>query len=346
MTSPLSKAGLPFAAIALAMVCASCTDTPPTAPRTGLQRNLANASTMSASPHSLTWHFVTGIAGGSTSSVWAAASNDIWASGGYRTLVHFDGSTWTQAVLPAAANQYDVWGLGPNDVYTAGQYGYQTGQILHWDGHSWTSMYVTNNELIAIWGTSPGNLYAVGDGRLVHYDGATWTDIPTGLSTAFNVDRLQGIWGDSAANSAPGAQPDVWMVGYHGRIMHYDGTSVSTVVELPSETFSAIDGTGARDIFAVGSSGLIYHYDGRQWSPMQSGTSTPLFGVFAINRHDAYAAGDSGTVLHYNGRGWSPVSSGTFVRLGGVYALSRDQVYIGTIVSNTEGALLMGSAAR
>jgi len=287
----------------------------------------------------LSWQLITGIASGPTSSVWASSPTDVWAAGGYRILVHYDGSTWTQADLPIAANQYAVWGLGPNDVYTTGQYGYQTGQVLHWDGSSWTSMYVTNSELIDIWGSSATNLYVVGDGRLVHYDGTTWTDIPTGLSTAFNVDRLQSIWG--VANSHRGV--NVWMAGYHGRIMHYDGRSVTTELELPTETFSAIRGSGPRDIFAVGSHGLIWHFDGSRWSSMNSGTTASLLGVFALGKSDVYAAGEGGVLLHYDGHTWSSLNSGTTLPLGRIFALSAGNVYVGMQTDEATGQILEGS---
>lgn len=333
----------PVLLAALGAVAIACGDRSPTAPAAGTRPASALASRGIGHRSKLTWQLVSGIGAGQTPSVWAASPTDVWAAGGYRILVHYDGTSWKQATLPYASNQYEVWGLGPNDVYTVGQYGYQTGQVLHWDGTSWTSMFVTNDELFAIWGTAPNNLYVVGDGRLVHYDGTTWTDIPTGLSTAFKVDRLEGVWGDFSTRHGV-ARPDVWMVGFHGRIMHYDGTSVATAVELPSETFHAIHGTSWKDIFAVGSHGMVWHFDGSTWSRMNSGTSAELSGVFAISRHDVWVAGDGGALLHYDGHTWAPVNSGTTVMLGQAFALSRDQLYLGTTISQTEGGILVGSA--
>ena len=333
----------PAVALAIGLAGVSCSDATPTAP-------LANTSTMVLAraraghqENPLSWQLLTGIASGPTSSVWASSPTDIWAAGGYRVLVHYDGSTWTQADLPTAANQYAVWGLGPNDVYTTGQYGYQTGQVLHWDGSSWKSMYVTNSELIDIWGSSPTDLYVVGDGRLVHYDGTTWADIPTGLSTGFNVDRLQSIWGVADTHHGKQRSVDVWMAGYHGRIMHYDGRSVTTDVEIPTETFSAIHGTGPRNIFAVGSHGLIWHFDGSRWSSMNSGTTASLLGVFAIDARDVYAAGEGGVLLHYDGHTWSSLSSGTTLPLGNVFALPAGNVYVGMETNEATGQILEGT---
>jgi hypothetical protein len=38
-------------------------------------------------------------------------------------------------------------------------------------------------------------------------------------------------------------------------------------------------GSSGSDVFAVGSNGTILHYDGSSWSSMTSGTSAWLFGV-------------------------------------------------------------------
>lgn len=333
------------AGLAAVLVLCSCTDAFPTESAAGRAATVPAGINGARRSASLAWQLVTGIGEGATSSVWATSPTDVWASGGYRALEHYDGSTWTPANLPwQAANQYEVLGFGSNDVYTAGQaYGPGEGEVLHWDGSSWSPIYSTNSELIAMWGSSPSNLYVVGDGRLVHFDGSTWTDIPTGLSTGYNVDRIQSIWGTTGTtHHHRGSGIDVWMGAYHGRILHYDGTSVTIAATLPVWAINWINGTGPNDIFAVGSSGGIWHYNGTKWSPMTSGTTEGLGGVVELSPRNVYAAGGGGVLLHYDGHAWSPVSSGTTTPLAEVFALSSSRIYVGTL--DPGGSILVGTA--
>jgi hypothetical protein len=62
-------------------------------------------------------------------------------------------------------------------------------------------------------------------------------------------------------------------------------------------------GSSGSDVFAVGGSGTILHYDGSSWSSMSSGTSNHLGGVWGSSGSDVFAVGEGGTVLHYSGDG-------------------------------------------
>jgi hypothetical protein len=87
--------------------------------------------------------------------------------------------------------------------------------ILHYDGSSWTEMDSgTGDLLVAVWGTSGSNVYAVGKlGTILHYDGTSW-------SQALSKSEwfLARIWGSSAN--------DIYVGGLlSDRFLHYDGSS-------------------------------------------------------------------------------------------------------------------------
>jgi hypothetical protein len=57
--------------------------------------------------------------------VWSRAPNDVWATGIYGRLRHWDGTVWTEAALtvsslPEVAPLYGIWGKGPNDFWVVG----------------------------------------------------------------------------------------------------------------------------------------------------------------------------------------------------------------------------------
>lgn len=65
-----------------------------------------------------------------------------------------------------------------------------------------------------------------------------------------------------------------------------------------------VAGTGPADVFAVGEHGSIFHYDGADWSSMTSGVTSGLFSVWAAAPDDVFAVGEGGVILHHDGASW------------------------------------------
>ena len=65
-------------------------------------------------------------------------------------------------------------------------------------------------------------------------------------------------------------------------------------------TLSAIWGTSSTDVFVVGAYGTILHYDGSTWSTMNSGFTFNLSAVWGSSSTDVFAFGTNG-ILHYDG---------------------------------------------
>ena len=68
-----------------------------------------------------------------TYAVAATAEDDLWVSGEYGRMRHWDGSTWTASALtvtkfPVVSNFYAFWVTGPNDIWAVGE-----GIALHLD---------------------------------------------------------------------------------------------------------------------------------------------------------------------------------------------------------------------
>jgi hypothetical protein len=67
-------------------------------------------------------------------SVWGAPSNggtaskDVWAVGEVGTILHWDGTSWSESPSGTNEDLADVWGSGAHDVWAVGY----SGNILHW----------------------------------------------------------------------------------------------------------------------------------------------------------------------------------------------------------------------
>jgi hypothetical protein len=146
--------------------------------------------------------------------------------------------------------------------------------------------------LAAVSGTSPSNIWAVGNtgqafstgghSLIEHWNGARWRVVPSpspGRGRS-KQNMLEGV----AAVTAN----DAWAVGYYD-----SGNSPAGVTTRA----------------------LIEHWNGARWTQVSCGacsssqTGTPaLFGITAISRSDVWAVGSgvSGPLLvHWNGRRWS-----------------------------------------
>ena len=103
----------------------------------------------------------------------------------------------------------------------------------------------TTNELVAVWGSSSSDVFAVGFGGVIlHYDGNAWS---TMTSDPFKF--YERVWGNSPS--------DVFAVGFDGTIMHYDGNAWSNVASGTSNPLGGIWGSSSSDVFVVGSDGVI-----------------------------------------------------------------------------------------
>lgn len=253
----------------------------------------------------ISWTTITGLPGENIMDVWASSPSNVYASGGYRTLNHFDGTDWSAEAHPSGANRYHLYGISPNEIYSAGQAGYQTGNIMKYDGTLWSTIYSTPlTEIVDVWSDGAGNIFAVGDGRFFKFDGFTWTEVATGLSTGFNVDRIHSVWGTDASN--------VYAVGYNGNFLHWNGSTLS--VSNPFGTgvrLNQIAGGSSDNIWAVGSGGSAFHFDGTSWTQMTTGTSADLFGIFLMTPTELLISGAGGTLLKGYGTSLAQIDSGT-----------------------------------
>jgi hypothetical protein len=55
--------------------------------------------------------------------VWGTASNDVYAVGWNSTILHYDGTGWSQLTSRTDVWLEGVWGTASGDVYAVGRYG-------------------------------------------------------------------------------------------------------------------------------------------------------------------------------------------------------------------------------
>ncbi len=127
--------------------------------------------------------------------VWAAATDDVFVVGDGapdgqpqnqpRTLLHFDGISWSAQSPPppqVSTIAWNVWGTSGSNVFAAGHGCSTCEEVLHYDGTGWTSLPSPDAGLnfivLNFWGPSPRLVWAVGSNGVVGATGRIWRGTP------------------------------------------------------------------------------------------------------------------------------------------------------------------------
>ncbi len=124
----------------------------------------------------------------------------------------------------------------------------------------------------------------------------SWSLEPSGTA-----EQLNDVWGASS--------DDVFAVGNHGVILHYNGSSW-TAMECPvAGSLRALWGRSGRDVYAVGNSGTILHYNGVAWRQMENPETPEQFNaITGWGAGDVFAGGDDGLMQRLRNGEWETIS--------------------------------------
>ncbi|MEW5854938.1 MAG: hypothetical protein AB2A00_39545 [Myxococcota bacterium] len=185
--------------------------------------------------------------------------------------------------------------------------------------------------VLSVWGTGTDTVFAVGgpvgnqaETLAVLFSGGGWKRLHPG-----GQDTYWWVHGTSAS--------DVWMVGEHGRISHWNGNAFSEHTSGVTATLWGVMAFSANDVWAVGGTpgegtnepnDIVLHYDGTNWSPETlpgNPRGSSLFKVWGTSASDLYVVGEHGTIWHRTASGWTlesaqytpPLASGTLFTVHG-----------------------------
>lgn len=190
-------------------------------------------------------------------------------------------------------------------VFMVGTRGLRQHFTIHPENYSFSNSYAILGEqtyensapeldLGAVWGSSPTNVYAVGEfGTVEHFDGTSWTI----LANTPTLEALNAVWGTGS---------HVFAAGDFGTVIHWDGTSWSVMETGTAEHLYGIWGFDASDIYAVGTHFSVFHYDGTAWHRLLGGNTRLLLREVWGAGNRVYVAGEGGQLLYLTVPGYNP----------------------------------------
>jgi photosystem II stability/assembly factor-like uncharacterized protein len=86
------------------------------------------------------------------------------------------------------------------------------------------------------------------------------------------------------------------------------------------------------NVYAVGNGGLVIHYDGTTTTTLDAGTTEDLKDVFFVNENLGWVVGDNGAIFKYDGTDWTDETpAGTIGMFNTIDMLSETMGYVGGV---------------
>lgn len=194
----------------------------------------------------------------------ASLPENLWIAASQTLLVRWTGTMQDNGLDPiwhyVPLGGIDIGGLScsSDDVWAVGLdlSNYGTALMRVRSDESWTKTTglpatAFARPFTSVFAWSETDLWLMDINKIVHgttVTPAAWSTYPVG-SWYYGSPTDWDVWG--------GSPSDVWIVGRHGHIYHYDGTSLtpsitSTNGVLMTKSFHGISGTSADDLWVVG----------------------------------------------------------------------------------------------
>jgi hypothetical protein len=265
------------------------------------------ACTSSSAPE---WQVVARHLPSAVLSVWGTSADDVYLVGGDAgdgrgpAVFHGDGASWTRLDTGQVGNLWWVFGFSSGPVYLGGD----GGMILRYQGGTFTRMTTPGiGTVFGIWGATTDDVWAVGGNEgggggafAWRLQGDTWV-----AATSLPVDPLRdAIWkvyGRSAR--------DAWMVGTNGKVVRWDGTSL-TAATTGGESLFTVHADAERFVTVGGfGTGKILENEGSDWHDASPPGAPPFIGV-CLSSHGDYVVGQEGAVYKRGSSGWTAQNLG------------------------------------
>lgn len=271
------------------------------------------AKTLSTTSHDITWDIDTlGQPGDFLYDVWGLDESNVYAVGfvelqsGNSSIIKWDGIEW-KAFTNVGGVKYGIFGFSEASIFVVGESSNRD-MVAIWNGTQWTeyrSEYFlargdTVYPLYSVWGSSPEDVWAVGDkGTIIHWDGIQWEKVDVGITK-----RITAIWGTS--------KDDIYVVpiseltGITSALYKYNDSMWEKVYNSIGIFSTTLWKTPGGKLL-IGGTALL-EYNGSSLQEIQiPGRTRGIVKIRGSNVNNIFTAGDFGEITHFNGLNWKDI---------------------------------------
>jgi len=258
--------------------------------------------------------------------VYGRAADDIWAVGDRTTILHYDGTEWTEVHSGEGLTLHAVWApegtTGPDDVLAAGT----KGRIMRYKDGGFQPQQIAAGSVTLYGVTGAGEArFAVGTEATITMRAnanANWQ------GQASNDTQDRDLFGIVAASD-----DNVVAVGAAGAIIRFDGDKWN-VEPSQSPTFGTADyrsityaGAGQSAWLVVAATGGGVSYDSQEeaWVDMATRPESELRHIAGSDQ--LWAAGRTGLLMTETASGWTAVKSGLELDLNDIEVATDGTVW-------------------
>ncbi|MEI6127715.1 MAG: PKD domain-containing protein, partial [Pseudomonadota bacterium] len=192
---------------------------------------------------------------------------------------------------------------------------------------------VSTETLFAVWGSSPSDVYAVGNsGTVLHYNGTAWS-----AETSNTTAQLLSIWGLNSTNIYAVGKEDP--VAGTATLLHKTSTGTTWGKEPLKDykTDASYDydiytvwGYAANKVYVGDMYGEFFLFDGNGWSKIEPGPgvgSIPITGIWAANSTNLFVTASTG-IARFNGTEWAHDDAGNTGSVNEIWGTGIDNIYL------------------
>jgi hypothetical protein len=230
---------------------------------------------------------------------------DVWAVGGRPgagAAARYDGSGWTDVLFPGEIPLLNAVHSFPDGTTLVAGDG---GTILRWEGDAWSQASTpTGEDLRAIWGTTPDDVWAVGgsadnegEAVIVRYRNGQWESVDWPRSTYPDVQAFHAVWGTGP--------DDVLIGGQEGALLAWNGEALESQMVDTERDLRGLGGHGPGRVVGVGgtSEGVVVWRTENGWQSTRLDGYPGVNDVWMADSHQGWIVGRQGLVgrLQFDG---------------------------------------------
>jgi len=228
--------------------------------------------------------------------VWPIGPDDVWGAGDAGLLAHWDGTSWTHYGRLPSAKIVGMHEGAADDILLVHADSNGSG-YTRWDGQRWrTYPEFSPDETLAVHGSAGNNVWAVGGfGQLDRWNGSSWSNHGGPLLGTFSVLSVRTF-----------GPNDAW-AGTRDGVLRWDGSTWSSVLSDQYGSYAAIAGDSSSDLWIATTADDLHRWDGSAWSTIarpQGINTGQLVGLLWRAADDIWWTGAEG-VHQWDGTQWN-----------------------------------------